>query len=737
MPDPVESALGAAELGDLLLKRLEATPDLDRRGFEQGKDLIREGESADSVFVLVNGQLEVSKTIDGKKAVLAELSDPGTVIGEMVTLGGGHRTATVSALTDSEVIWLSASQFRSLMSNDAEFSSALAALAVRRAEEGELAEILVRRFQMGDPNAVASACSTVSWKSLRAGDRLFVEDTDASSVFFVVRGRFISERRDPNTDSLLTVGEFAKGDVIGELSVLSHSKRIATVTALRRSVVAEMPADDFLRLTDSKPKLLVELALSAVERFNHQSPTATPATIIALAAPALDRERLLTGLLAELGRNGVVRSLSAARVDALLETAGIANSDPGEVGDVRVSRLVHEFEIESDHLILDVGDENCAWARRALSLADHILVVCPEGPTEEHVQRARSLLVDCPDGVPRTLVVEHSNVSRPTGTARLLNMFACNSAIHVTPDSQQDLNRAARVVAGHANALVIGGGGARGFAHIGAYRALLELGIPVDIIAGTSIGAVLGTSIADGEDPDEILDMAEKQFEGVLDYTLPVVSLIKAERITSAAEARFGDRQIEDFWKTYLAVSTDLTTSRPHLHSSGSIVTAIRATSAIPGVMPPVPLDGALLVDGGVLNNLPMDVARSKAPAGQVIAFDVASPRGPGAHGDYGLAVSGWKALRSRSGPERSPYPRVTAVLMRSMITASMRERDRQVSTGLADFYINLDMRGVSMLDFSNPKAVAERGYESAMSALESWLSSRDGTSPDIQLPSD
>jgi predicted acylesterase/phospholipase RssA len=135
-----------------------------------------------------------------------------------------------------------------------------------------------------------------------------------------------------------------------------------------------------------------------------------------------------------------------------------------------------------------------------------------------------------------------------------------------------------------------------------------------------------------------------------------------------------------------------------------------------------VPVGDALLVDGGVLNNLPIDIARTQAPVGRVFAFDVAPPRGPGAHGDYGLAVSGWKALRARTGRERSPYPGISAVLMRSMITASMQERDRQVGNGLADFYLNLDMRGVSMLDFSDPVSVATRGYEAAMPALEALL---------------
>lgn len=107
------------------------------------------------------------------------------------------------------------------------------------------------------------------------------------------------------------------------------------------------------------------------------------------------------------------------------------------------------------------------------------------------------------------------------------------------------------------------------------------------------------------------------------------------------------------------------------------------------------------------------------------MAVDVAPPRGPGAHSDYGLSVSGWEATRSTFGSGKTRYPRISAVLMRSMITASMLERDTQVKSGQADCYLDLDMRGVSMLEFGDPASVASGGYEAAMPGLEAWLEGR------------
>lgn len=719
-PRPVER--GTVELGRVVLERMDAvSSSIDVRELDAREVLMREGESADAIFVLIEGSLEVSKKVGSKKATLAQLDVPGTVVGEMVSMGGGQRTATVTATEPSRVYHLSPSRFHGLLS-DPEFENALSSAAVRRAEEAELAELLVRSFGISQSATVASACSAVTWRTLEPGETLVTQGEESKHVFFVIRGRLRSEQVDPGSGETLTVGIFAKGDVIGELGVLSANPRIASVVALRHTVVAVMEGPDFVELTETRPRLLVDLALSAVARFAGSTPRNSPATIIALAAPAMDRSRLIEDLRDELAAFGAVETLSVERVDSVLETPGIANSSAGELGDVRVSRLVHEVELQSDHLLIDIGDEDSAWAQRSLGLADRILIVVPRDLGAEDIHRLRSLLTSCPSEITRTLVVEHPDRSTPHGTARLAGDLSCSDVLQVVKGVRSDLSRIARVAAGRANALVIGGGGARGFAHIGAYRALIELGIPVDLVAGTSIGGVLGSVIADAADPAEVVKMAEDHFSRVLDYTIPVVSLIKGEKIQEAARAHFGDRHIEDLRKTFFCVSTDLTTSRPHLHRSGELVAALRATSAIPGVMPPVPMGDALLVDGGVLNNLPMDVARLAAPAGRVFAFDVAPPRGPGAHGDYGLSVSGWKALRSRRGPERSPYPRIFSVLMRSMITASMQERDRQINTDLADFYINLDVRGTSMLDFSNPAAIADRGYEAALPALQGWL---------------
>jgi predicted acylesterase/phospholipase RssA/CRP-like cAMP-binding protein len=692
-----------------------------RRDLASGEILVREGDTSDTVFILVSGSLVVSRSFDGAEMTLTTIDQPGSVVGEMVAMGGGRRSATVTAAKDTRLVSFSPGEFEALLAEEPELAEELAALAVRRAEEGELAELLARHFELKDDGALQAVRSTVRWRRLHQGEVLFNEGESSDSLFFVVRGRVAATRYDATEKQEVQLGVAGRGDVVGEVGLLRGRPRGATVIALRDSVVAEMDEPTFLDLVNRQPRVMIELALKAVARAEEVSAKSSPSTVLAIAiSQRLRDEPLIELLAAELERFGTVEYLSAGRVESLLEAPGIAESVHGDMGEVRLSKLLHEAEIEADHLILDVGTEAGAWSRRALGMADRLLVVVPDDTKPDEVGRLESLLGGCPQGLQRTLLkVNRPEVDRPRGTSALVGRLAADDVIQVRRGSPADFARAARVAVGLADAFVLGGGGGRGFAHIGVLRALTELGIPVDLVGGTSIGGIIGAVIADRMDADELIEWASGHFARSMDYTIPVVSLVKGASIARSARETFGDRHIEDLWLTYYAMSTDLTASRSHVHRGGPIALAIRATSAIPGVMPPVPFGDHLLIDGGVLNNLPIDVARELTPTGRVVAVDVAPPRGPGARSDFGLSVSGWDALRSRG---KRKYPGISAVLMRSMITASMRERDGQVLSGLADCYLDLDMRGVSMLEFDDPAGVARRGYEAAMPILEGWL---------------
>jgi predicted acylesterase/phospholipase RssA len=293
---------------------------------------------------------------------------------------------------------------------------------------------------------------------------------------------------------------------------------------------------------------------------------------------------------------------------------------------------MHEADVGNDHVVLQTDREMTAWTRRALRQADRVVVVCSPNPdaTERELISKIFATIDDAGHVARMLAVLHpSTTDRPRGSAALLASTKADELVHVRSGSSSDVARLARLASGHGYGLVLSGGGARGFAHLGVLRALEEQGVPVDQVAGCSMGSVIAAGIALDLRGEELLAQVEQQFHRLLDYTLPIVSIVKGRRITGNIEATFGGWDIEDLWLPYYCVSTNLTKSRLEVHRRGSTAIAVRASVAIPGVLPPVPFDGDLLVDGGVLNNMPFEVMRDDSTIGTIIAVDVAPDLGP------------------------------------------------------------------------------------------------------------
>jgi predicted acylesterase/phospholipase RssA len=253
---------------------------------------------------------------------------------------------------------------------------------------------------------------------------------------------------------------------------------------------------------------------------------------------------------------------------------------------------------------------------------------------------------------------------------------------------------------------------------------LIELGVPIDWVGGSSIGSVFAATIASEFTPDRVISLTEQFFRRVLDYTIPVVSLVKGKRIMKSIDRVWGGIDIEDLWRGFFCMSTNLTRSRAEVHRNGPLADAVRASVAIPGVIPPVPKGGDLLVDGGVLDNLPVAPMRATLPFGTIIAVDVAPAVGPRAKADYGMSVSGWKALMSKSHLHKGvAYPGIVAILLRSTIAGSSAQLDSKIHQ--ADLYLDLDLRGIGMLDFEKVRPVVRAGYEAALPRIDAWLEAR------------
>jgi predicted acylesterase/phospholipase RssA len=291
----------------------------------------------------------------------------------------------------------------------------------------------------------------------------------------------------------------------------------------------------------------------------------------------------------------------------------------------------------------------------------------------------------------------------------------------------------ARRLAGCAVGLVLGGGGARGFAHIGVLRAIEEAGVPVDVIGAASMGAVVGAAYAlDRTGPEmEALAATFASRRRLLDPTLPLTSFLASGKVTRVLRELYGEARIEDLWRPFFAISSNLSKSEPMVHRGGLLWEAVRASSAIPGTFAPMLVDGDLVVDGGVLNNLPIDVMRETVETGVVIGSNVVPARVGGREGRrpyrFGPSVSGFRVLLSRLpfGPSLRA-PGLLSILTRSTeIGSAWRARSASFRRH-ADLLVEPAMGRFRILDFDAWREILAAGEESGREQVRAWLAARE-----------
>jgi len=320
---------------------------------------------------------------------------------------------------------------------------------------------------------------------------------------------------------------------------------------------------------------------------------------------------------------------------------------------------------------------------------------------------------------PRRTAIELVIYGQPSGSASqaqaLLNRFDVSFHHHVRAGVARDLRRLGRMLLGRAIGVVLSGGGARGLAHIGVIRALREAGLELDLFGGTSMGSIIAAAAAlEWSDEDLIRHMREVFFESnpVSDYTLPLISLVRGRKTTRLLRSHFGDHNIEDCPCPFFCVSTNLSTGRLKIHRTGPIWLATRASIAIPGVLPPV-IDGTdILIDGGILNNLPIDIM-SEMGRGPIIAVDVTR--------NYGFRATiddiDHRPLWQLMGHARKGTPNILTILMGAVTISS--EQVLQELRGHVDLLIEPPLLEVGILHWKGFEHTMEAGYRYTMELLE------------------
>ncbi len=693
-----------------------------------GDVLVEQGDAADNVYFIQSGTVTASKATPQGEVVVGTV-EAGQVIGEVTVVAGGLRTATLRASGPVEVLEIERSEFEAWLNSNPEIADSVSDQARERVDRTNVATMVVELMGSSDQALVQQVVDRVEWRRLEAGEVLFREGDLADAAYFVVGGRLMVLAADTDGNEQL-VAELGRGEVVGELGLLDRAPRSATVRAVRDTTLAAFSTSTFEELVATSPQMMLNVTRGILTRL--RKPTQRKfdrAASLTIAVTAdTDADALVSEIVAEIARFGTAKHLSSDRVDRTLNRTAISQITSNNVGVPRLAEFMHEADVGNDHVVLQTDREMTAWTRRALRQADRVVVVCSPNPNAAEralISEVFATLDDAGHVATMLGVLHPATADRPRRTAALTGAWRVDDVVHVRSGSSDDVARLARLASGHGYGLVLSGGGARGFAHLGVLRALREQGIPVDEVAGCSMGTVIAAAIALGKEGDELMELAEQQFHRLLDYTLPVVSLVKGGRITKNIEETFGSFDIEDLWLPFYCVSTNLTTSHLEVHRRGSTALAVRASVAIPGVLPPVPHDGNLLVDGGVLNNLPFEMMRDNSTVETIIAVDVAPDLGPRARADFGMSVSGFQALGASLRRSKSIYPSVTSVLLRSMLTGAVRNQKASMADGSIDLLLTLHLPGIGLLDFERSREVADAGYGAAKPTIDDWVATR------------
>ena len=519
------------------------------------------------------------------------------------------------------------------------------------------------------PEALAHLTESAQPRLLPAQEWLFRAGDPADRLFIVLTGRLRVLSAD---DRVLR--EVGAGSAIGELALLTGSPRSASVRAVRDSRLLEIDADRFIGLIESDAELAAGVSRELARQLQESGglePSGTRPSVFALTTigPA-ERTGFVQELTRGLGRWGSV---------AVLEDVGLEpDAFPGILDGA-----------ERDHgFVILVDGGSTAWSDFCRRQCDRLLVCVGD---------------DRPPGRDAALTgCELVLLGRSAAVAgRWLDALEPRAHhIVAAADVPAGVDRLARRLAQRSLGVVLSGGGARGFAHIGALQAFAEAGFRIDRFGGCSMGAFVAALAALGSEPDAIRAHCHEELvrrSPFNDYTLPRVALIRSRKARAMLERVFGSGLVEELEQPLYTVSADLLSSQVVVHRRGSIVDAVGASMCIPGLAPPMRHAGRLLVDGGVLNNLPVD-HMADADEGPVVAVDVI------------------RRLDEASGSEPA-VPTITETLARATVLGSVERAER--NRVLAALVVTPDVQSIGLRQWDALEQAIESGRRAAVEVLE------------------
>ncbi len=563
------------------------------------------------------------------------------------------------------------------------------------------------------------------------------------------------------------INRLGRGDVLGEMSLLLEGRRSATVTAARSARLLELDRSAFQRFFASNPRMLhrlAELLCQRLARASRAQPAQRATTVVDVAGPpglagktlvasslaALLRrftgsEVLLVRLRAGAGRRGGLATLPlrelercpADRIKSHLQTGPgdvttlLVDTSPREEQSARIGHLnalIATLSGTFPSIVLDVGGGRAPVARAAGEVSDFVVELvdqCPPGGAEG-------------DGASRLRVVNLHNRSSVSIPIHHCQPFVLpdDPALHGLGTEAQverllelpsgpvsaPLRRLARKILGRTVGLAIGGGAAFGIAHIGAIRVFEDNDVPIDLVAGTSMGSIVGIGYAAGLSGREMEEIAlrvgtKRTTLSALDFTLSRPGILAGKRLVEIFSPLLGPvKRFDQLIRPCRAIAADVESGETVWIGEGPLERAFRASCSVPMIWTPVPHEGRVLVDGSMVDPVPAGAVREMG-ADLCIAVNVVPPLRKGVENVLTRLLRRVNRLNPLSYlADARDLPSTFDVIMNSM---QMLQHELGAYKAIsADVRITPDLSAHTWIEFYRPQELIERGAEAAERAL-------------------
>lgn len=567
---------------------------------------------------------------------------------------------------------------------------------------------------------------------VKGGTTLIKQGDDDTCMYILYQGRLrVYTNAEDSEEKEKILAEISPGQFVGEIALLTHLPRTTTVRTVRDSILLKWEEQAFNSFELLHPTEITQIARIALKRIAVKArPTQVGENFVSLTiVPAGNSDHRLFA-------KGVVEELQNIKPTFLITSEACAEYLRKNISQVefnsddilKITGWVHGLENEFGYVVYETDPHMSPWTQYCLRQADRILLVAESKASSSALNPIETFLFRENQGLMPFIEITFVHPKEQTvilGTDSWLNLRPPVGYHHVRLGVKQDMEKLLRFLTGCAFGVVLNGGGARGLAHVGVLMALDELKIPIDYIAGTSMGAVIGAAYAifGSSQLSEYVHDYVSHFRK--EWTLPMVALLKGKYNTDFYESLMKDRRIEDLWLHYFCVSANLTKGTLKIHDRGLISQAIRASTSIPAIYPPIyDAEGNMLVDGGILNNMPVNIMRKKISGGKILAVNcyIQSQELP-ARKYESQWVSGWKFLVQNMNPfvnKKKGYDSIISVLLASL---NLNSNFQQASMGKeADFLLELATGKYDSTDFNRASEFIQIGYDTAIKTLPTLL---------------